>query len=458
MLTIHQKQHKLHPHNSSSPTRVFRRLHSQIRSNHSESGESHPLPANGPAITHLFSILSETLPQEDKIPLLPSSREKLLYLLLHQPPYPSISILEKQIFTAFMTHFGHTPSYRNEAKLLEEAITHLKGVYGSTLRKDNRSPAIAHPLSVARDVAVLGGDVKAIILSLFHDIGEDYGNRTVKSISEKFNLHINGWSLSALISKMTYDHVTTYESYLNELYSDWGREIGVFMTTIKSLDGLENAKTIFEGMEKSHLNRQIEKAILHTRNWKKLNREVYEYMLELLRSKGVETNKIFHPTFAQAEATQSGVRVVRAINALSGNLLQLLPDKGSNSIIIYEPYPPDLYMHSSESSTISVEYSNAFLPKKLFHALLKKHFGKGTEIREIRDPLSIHLPLLSDPNEYVFDITKPDGFDSEIDTAFFRHIHKLSNFYPKWFFSSHKLFDLSLRLYDFLWKQIFYKD
>jgi len=244
-----------------------------------------------------------------------------------------------------------------------------------------------------------------------------------------------------------------YEQYLNELQSDWSYNLGLKLTTLKGFDGVENAKTIFEGMEEASRNRQIEKAMLHCRNWKKLNCDVYSFMLGLLRSKGVDMRLFAQQTFNQSAALQSGIRIVRDRINPSSDFIQSLPDDGSNTIIIYEPTGLDLYMKPDRAKSIVVEYSSAFLSKEVFIRLLRSRFGAGAT----KERHSFLLPLLRNKEAYFFQITPQNGFDAQADTAFFRHVHKLSLFYPKYFLGSPVLFGAALKAYDWLWAKIFYR-
>jgi len=374
-------------------------------------------------------------------------------MLLRQSPSLSPEILEAQIKEAFRIHFEGSETYAEGLRLISRAIKAIRLLYGNTLRKDGKTQNLCHMLSVARDMAVCGADAKLIVLALFHDIGEDFGQGKIKIVSRFFKIKIGERAFSDLIAKLTFDHVMPYEQYLNELQSDWGYNLGLKLTTMKGFDGVENAKTIFEGMDSTSLARHINKAMLHARNWKKLNCDVYSYMLELLRSKGVDVHLFAQPTFNQSAAHQSGIKIVRDRLNPSSDFIQNLPDDGANTIIIYEPSALDLYLKPDNAKSVVVEYSSSFLPKEVFKRLLRRHFG-GASISERN---SFLLPLLKNKHAYFFQIRPKSGFDTQADTAFFRHAHKLSLFYPKYFFNSPALLGRALVLYDWLWRKIFYR-
>ena len=240
-----------------------------------------------------------------------------------------------------------------------------------------------------------------------------------------------------------------YDQYLKELYSD----LGLLLTLIKSFDGLENAKSIPSGLDKAAFESHKEKAKLHTHMWKKLNRDVYLYMLKTLHSKGIDASGFAHTSFSQALANQVGVRVVRVREAASGEVIMSLPDEASNVITVYAPYPPDLFKNPKLANTITLEYSSVFLPQDVFLRLLQSHFGPNTKIDEMYSMLP---PLLRNRHSYFYEITNPSGFDEEAHTAFFRHLHKLSLFYPKYFLNSPDRFEKAVLLYDKLWHKWFY--
>lgn len=381
------------------------------------------------------------------------TRSETLRALLFQSPNLSKRALIGQIRDAYQSYFALHADYEKNRALLEEAIEWLDDAYGSSLRKDGKTPSICHALSIARDIAVCGGDANYILLALFHDAGEDFAPQVLGELKKRFNVAIGEHSLIDLVRKLTYDHIMRYEEYLNGLYSDWGREIGLMLTLIKAFDGLENAKTIFPGMEEQDLNRHIEKAMLCCRIWKKLNKDVYSYMLSLLGSKGADVEKFSKTSHNQASAHQSGVRVVREREVVNGDFIQSLPDEGSNVIIIYEPQAVDLYMKSKVPDCITVEYSSAFLQQAVFKSVLLRHFPNAI----IAEKQSLLPRLLRNKSAYFYQITSDSGFDAQKNMAFFRHLHKLSMFYPNWFLGSQSLLHAALVSYGWLWERIFYR-
>lgn len=384
-----------------------------------------------------------------------STREPLLGMLLRQSPYVDTEVLERQILSAFRIHCGESQTYVQDAELIRSAIAWLKELYGNSLRKDGKTPSICHMLSVARDAAVCGMGMDAILLALFHDVGEDYGPQKISELNEFhegcFNIAIGSHTLASLIEIMTFRRGDEeYGQYLQRLYS----YPGTLPTYIKSFDGLENAKTIPNGLEPAAFESHKEKAMLHCRMWKKLNHEVYSYMLHVLHSKGIGTKSIEHKSVSQPLAEQTGVKEVRARKAASGELIMSLPDEGSNVITVYAPFPTDLFKNPQLANSITFEYSSAYLPQHVFLKFLKDHFGSSVSIEELH---SLLPPLLRNRNSYFYQIETPYGFDENVYIASLRHIHKLALGYPLFFFNSPALFCTGVRAYDWLWKEIFYR-
>lgn len=274
--------------------------------------------------------------------------------------------------------------------------------------------------------------------------------------------------MDSLVQKMTHNppaelrhDPVEYANYMRGLYSHRGDQPGLMLTFIKSFDGLENAKTIFAGIPGRQ--RHMDKAFIHASMWKKINRDVYAYMLALLRSECQSRHELAAlqqfalRTHSHANSRQCGVHDVKEDrSSASGNFLLLLPDEGSNTITLYEPTQLDLYIHSGKK-TILVEYSSAFFPKELFRKLLSLHFGAGAKITE-EDSLLLHtLPLLRNKDAYFFRITPQSDFDADADVAFLRHVHRIARFYKALFSSHQDLVAPILKLYQKLWKRVFYK-
>lgn len=392
------------------------------------------------------------------------ARNKVLQLLLFQSPKLSRDALEQQIIDAFRINHESSPRCTHETFLLSEAIGWIKQIYGNSLRKDGKTLSVCHVLSVARDIAVCGGSVGAIMAALFHDLREDYNDKKIRTceIPRNFNLKIAGHTLTSIVKELTYSPPSSlrhdmdeYAKYLNKLLYLFGLNPGLLLITLKSFDGLENAKTIFDGIP--DLSRHISKAIINTRTWKKLNRDVYAYMVALLRSKHINTH--FLPVkdeLDQIEANQSGVKICFARGAKSGNFIQSLPNDGTNVITIYGLSEISASVQSSAQEPILVRYSSARLPKEVFHPLLLRHFGPDSKIEEKQSIFMPTLPLLRNPLAYFFQITPSGKTDLEEDVAFFRHVHKLALFYPKYFLNSPALLGAALSTYGWLWRKLFH--
>ena len=285
------------------------------------------------------------------------ARNDVLQLLLFQPTtlredrIQNKEALKNQITDAFVINHEGSPSCARETALLSEAMGWLEQNYGDSLRKDGKTLSVCHAFSLARDIAVCGGSLGAVFLGLFHDLREDYRDRKVRTceIPRQFNLKIDGRRLSLLVQQITYNpmlhlrhNMDEYRAYLSRLYSAFGPSIGLLLILAKSFDGLENAKTIFDGMPEEERIRHIYKAKIHAGVWKKLNCDVYSYMACLLRAKGAQIEDLFNPSDHQEEAIQSGLRVVKGRDLANWSLFESLPNDGSNVIIEYEPQALEL--------------------------------------------------------------------------------------------------------------------
>jgi hypothetical protein len=264
---------------------------------------------------------------------------------------------------------------RYDADKLCTAFDYVKEYYGRDLRKDGKTPKAAHALSVARGVAILGGDFESVLAALFHDLVEDCGDEGARhdaaKVSQKIK-EIGGSKVLDMVLLLTRDrNKETYRQYLERVYGS----NNVYVMVIKALDTLENLKTLFfEGCEESFIESTVRKALYHVKLWQKTNWQFFGLMLELIKAADrpelrdriaeLETRST-----SQLAMERRGYEIVNWRGHVTFSLLLQLPNADSPVLIVYRPDAMEPIDY------VEVEFPSFMGGSDETMKILKKHLG-----------------------------------------------------------------------------------
>ncbi|MFA6214156.1 MAG: hypothetical protein WC717_02660 [Candidatus Micrarchaeia archaeon] len=267
--------------------------------------------------------------------------------------------------------------------VLEDAFRFVESFYTDEktgrplLRKDGKTPKVCHPLSVALGIAQLGGDFGHVLTALCHDLLEDSqgwsGEEKAKVLAFLRGL---GGGVLEKVQVLTHDKGKgsreTYDDYLGRVYSS----NDMFIMAIKALDTLENLKTLYvDGFSDEFKQSTIEKAIKHVKLWRKINRQFFELMLELIKGVGLDglEEKVKHdleaPSLAQIAMESAGCTFVNWRGEIAYSLILSLPNADSPVLIIYKPEA------MQEINYIEVEFPECVGGTEEAARYLRRHLG-----------------------------------------------------------------------------------
>jgi hypothetical protein len=238
----------------------------------------------------------------------------------------------------------------------KKASEYVDEFYRGIYRKDKITLASAHIYQVAYGTISLGCRFDSLLASLFHDVKEDALSSWSKKTQQEVNDDILrlfssdeklGKRVIEKVNLLTHDKKKdNYRTYLEKIYQSGDLELMV----IKAVDMIRNLSTLyFEGCEQELRERVSKKALTHVEIWKKLNRHMFELMLELIKNNTIDASdkvdenikaridNLKRKSLRQKKREDDKVVMVNWRGEVNLSLLSDIPDSGSPVITIYVP-------------------------------------------------------------------------------------------------------------------------
>ncbi len=306
---------------------------------------------------------------------------------------------------------------------LERDVKFVNEFFKGSKRMDETVLAYIHPLCVGMDAAMIGYSYKYVQKGFVHDCIEDAeklghgANRIKERLRARFSAEVRDDTVILSRGK-----AEEFAAYLARIFNF--NKVGVFM--LKFLDNLENLKGLyFDGCPESLINSTIEKSLQYVYILKKINKELFELMLGLIKGIAPERflpaiTDIEEKSMRQAYREHRGYVVLNPRENINLSLLQSLPYAGSPVVTVYlaEGHTLDSL---EEKKWDAPEYVEVELPDFVGNVdaarkLLDTHFS-SIEFERVKSRLT---PLVACTN--IFRADKPVNGELK---RFFKSLNRL---------------------------------
>ena len=233
-----------------------------------------------------------------------------------------------------------------DKKKFEAACKFIEDFYDGWLRKDGKTPEVAHTYTVTLGAILLGCDFETLLASLFHDVLEDSHKSKSKYRVRMSEMHIRRIAGERILRNVrtlsrrfnTKGVKEEYPLFLERIYKSQNLQLMI----VKAVDTIEKLKMIyFDANPQLRLN-NMAKALEHVDIWRKINKPFFQLMLAIITDNRTpefeaKIKLLEHASLRQYFREQKRHVEINWRGELDLSLLRSLPDSGSPVLIIYVP-------------------------------------------------------------------------------------------------------------------------